>query len=160
MNESTQKLMFSSEKMDWITPRQFFMRLNSDFNFTTDVGATKENALLPDYLGLDNGRDALTSEWGAINFCNPPYGRQIGDWVKKGYFESRDGKLVVMLLPARTDTKWFHDWIFGRAVDIIFVRGRIKFSNSKTGAPFPSMVVVYDERRIHHGTQISTMWAQ
>jgi phage N-6-adenine-methyltransferase len=157
------ELMFSSKWGGWITPRPFFERLDKEFHFTTDVGATKKNALCADYLGLDNGRDALTSEWGERSFCNPPYGRNIGEWVYKAYFESREGKLVVMLLPARTDTKWFHDWIFGRASQIIFIRGRIKFSNSKTGAPFPSMVVVFDpsdNRIFSQGTMFSTMWAQ
>jgi phage N-6-adenine-methyltransferase len=154
--------MFSSEKMDWITPKPFFKILDDEFHFTTDVGATKENALCTNYLGLDNGRNALEDgqSWGEVNYCNPPYGRGIGDWVWKAHFESLEGKIVVMLLPARTDTKWFHDWIFGKASEVRFVRGRIKFSNAKTGAPFPSMVVVYDYRTRHHGTRFSTMWAK
>lgn len=74
-------------------------------------------------------------------FCNPPYGRVIGDWVKKAYEESRNG-LVVMLLPARTDTKWFHEYIYGKA-EIRFLKGRLKFGDSVNSAPFPSMIVVF-----------------
>jgi len=76
-------------------------------------------------------------------FCNPPYGREIGLWVKKAYEESLNGQLIVMLLPARTDTKWFHDYILNKA-EIRFVRGRLKFGDSNNSAPFPSMVVVYN----------------
>ena len=75
-------------------------------------------------------------------WCNPPYGREIGKWVEKAYNESLVGVTVVMLLPARTDTKWFHDYIYGKA-EIRFVRGRLKFGDSKNSAPFPSMVVVF-----------------
>lgn len=79
---------------------------------------------------------------GGTVWCNPPYGREIGKWVEKAYKESLEGVTVVMLLPARTDTKWFHDYIYGKA-EIRFVRGRLKFGDSKNSAPFPSMVVVY-----------------
>ena len=81
------------------------------------------------------------ANWGGA-FCNPPYGREIGLWVKKAYEESEKGQLVVMLLPARTDTKWFHDYILGKA-EIRFVRGRLKFGDSTNSAPFPSMVVIF-----------------
>lgn len=77
-----------------------------------------------------------------IVWCKPPYGREIGKWVEKAYKESLEGATVVMLLPARTDTKWFHDFIYGKA-EIRFVRGRLKFGDSKNSAPFPSMVVVF-----------------
>ena len=77
-------------------------------------------------------------------WCNPPYGREIGKWVKKAYEESLSGKLVVMLIPARTDTKWFHGYIYNKdGVEIRFIKGRLKFGNSQSGAPFPSMVVVF-----------------
>ena len=75
-------------------------------------------------------------------WCNPPYGREIGKWVEKAYNESLAGVTVVMLLPARTDTKWFHDYIYGKA-EIRFVRGRLKFGDSKNSAPFPSMVIIF-----------------
>ena|SRR2546426_994312 len=153
MNRATQKVMFSSGSSEWCTPKPFFKKLDAEFHFTTDVGATKENALCQDYLGLDNGRPALTSDWGTVNFCNPPYGRGIGSWVSKAFLESRKGKIVVMLIPVRTDTKWFHTWILGKASEIRFIRGRLKFSIpqaknkeniGKYSAPFPSMVVVFE----------------
>ena len=76
-------------------------------------------------------------------FCNPPYGRGIGDWVKKSYEESKQPEtVVVMLLPARTDTRWFHDYIYGKA-EIRFVKGRLRFGGCKNAAPFPSMVVIF-----------------
>lgn len=78
-----------------------------------------------------------TSVW-----CNPPYGREIGKWVEKAYNESLNGVTVVMLLPARTDTKWFHEFVYGKT-EIRFLRGRLKFGDSKNSAPFPSMVVIF-----------------
>lgn len=81
---------------------------------------------------------------GGVTFCNPPYGREIGKWVRKAYEESKKGPTVVMLLPARTDTKWFHDYIYGKA-EIRFIRGRLKFGGGENSAPFPSMVVVFQE---------------
>lgn len=75
-------------------------------------------------------------------FCNPPYGKELPKWVKKCYDESRVGTLVVMLIPARTDTKWFHEYIYGKA-EIRFIKGRVKFGDSKNSAPFPSMLVVF-----------------
>lgn len=76
-------------------------------------------------------------------FCNPPYGRKIGEWCRKAYEESqKPGTLVVMLIPARTDTRYFHDWIYGKA-EIRFIKGRLKFGESKNSAPFPSMVAIY-----------------
>lgn len=81
---------------------------------------------------------------GEVVFCNPPYGRKILDWVKKCYKEScKPNTTVVMLIPARTDTRYFHEFIYHRATEIRFIRGRLKFGDGKAPAPFPSMVVVY-----------------
>lgn len=81
-------------------------------------------------------------------FVNPPYGREIGNWVEKAFRTNEEhGNLVVMLLPARTDTKWFHEYIYHKA-EIRFIRGRLKFGNSKNAAPFPSMVVIYNRKGI------------
>ena len=88
-------------------------------------------------------QDGLHQPWDGIVWCNPPYGREIGKWVQKAYDENRrENNYIVMLLPARTDTKWFHDYILGKA-EVRFVRGRLKFGGSKNSAPFPSMVVVF-----------------
>jgi len=74
-------------------------------------------------------------------YCNCPYGREISKWVKKAYEENKKGVFVVMLLPARTDTKWFHDYIYNQH-EIRFIKGRLKFNDGKQSAPFPSMLVI------------------
>ena len=141
------KVLFSSEKMDWCTPQAFFDRLDGEFHFVLDAAATKENAKCQRFFTPDD--DALAQSWncGGAVFCNPPYGRAIGRWCKKAWEESREMRNpVVMLIPARTDTRYFHDYIYGKA-EVRFVRGRLKFEdekgNAKANAPFPSMVVVW-----------------
>ena len=143
------RALLSSSGLEWCTPQDFFENLDAEFNFTLDAAATNENALCAEYFTKD--RDALTRPWnpktGAV-FCNPPYGREIGKWVKKAHDEAQEhGITVVMLLPARTDTSYFHDYIYGKA-QIRFLRGRLRFTDSLGReywpAPFPSMVVVYN----------------
>jgi len=135
--------MFSSEKDNWETPQVFFDKLNSNFHFTLDAAATKENTKCGEYL-----TNALTEKWTGRVFCNPPYGRTItGLFVQKAVLEHRLGnaELIVMLLPARTDTKWFHTYIYNKA-EIRFLKGRLKFEMggvSKDAAPFPSMLAIY-----------------
>lgn len=135
---------FSSKTDDWSTPQELFDELNREFGFTLDVASTKENAKCKRFFTKDSGirgNGGLDWSWnGEIVWCNPPYGREIGKWVKKAS-EARGG-LVVMLIPARTDTKWFHDHILGKA-EIRFIKGRLKFGGSKNSAPFPSMVVIF-----------------
>jgi len=135
--------LFSSAQDEWETPDDLFKKLDEEFHFTLDVCATKENAKCPAYFSKEiNG---LKQPWYPHTcFMNPPYGRQIGDWVRKALFSSLRGTTVVCLLPARTDTKWFHDYIYGKA-EIRFLKGRVKFSyKGKSGpAPFPSMIVIY-----------------
>lgn len=134
--------MFSSKRTDWETPQDFYNLLNEEFEFTLDPASTKENHKCEKYF--TQAEDGLVKSWrGETVFCNPPYGRGIRAWVEKGYLESMDkDTTVVMLLPARTDTMWFHDYIYEKS-EIRFLRGRLKFGDSKTGAPFPSMVVIY-----------------
>ena len=134
MNE---KVMFSSQTDLWETPQDFFNKLNEEFCFETDVCALPENAKCKKFYSPDE--NGLSKKWGGICWCNPPYGRKIGEWVKKA---SESKATVVMLLPARTDTKWFHDYIYNKA-EIRFIKGRLKFGNSKNSAPFPSMVVIF-----------------
>jgi site-specific DNA-methyltransferase (adenine-specific) len=128
--------------MTWATPQDFFDRLNEEFHFTLDPCATERTAKCKRYYTPEV--DGLKQDWGGETvFCNPPYGREIGLWVKKCYDESRKpGTVVVMLTPARTDTAWFHDWVYHKA-EVRFVRGRLKFGGSTNSAPFPSMVVVF-----------------
>ena len=136
-------VMFSSETDLWSTPQDFFDELDKEFNFTLDPCATSENAKCDKYYTVvENG---LNQDWqGHTVFCNPPYGKVIKDWVKKCYEESlKPNTTVVMLIPARTDTSYFHDYIYRKAREIRFIRGRLKFGNAKNSAPFPSMVVVF-----------------
>lgn len=144
--------LLSSKKMDWCTPQDFFDHLNEEFGFVLDAAATDKTAKCPLYYTPET--DGLSQSWdrGGAVFCNPPYGREIGKWVKKAYEEARGGgDAVVLLIPARTDTTYFHDYIYGKA-EIRFVRGRLRFTddegNAGDPAPFPSMVVIYNGERV------------
>ena len=141
-------VMFSSKTNDWSTPQDFFEELNTEFQFTLDPCADKYNHKCEKYYTEED--DGLLQDWGGeIVFCNPPYGKAIKDWVRKAYIEGcKPNTTVVMLIPARTDTTYFHDYIYHEAKEIRFIRGRLKFGNSKNAAPFPSMVVVYRGPRI------------
>ena len=137
------KVMFSSATDMWTTPQAFFDKLNAEFGFTLDPCALPSNAKCTKYYTpTDNG---LLQDWqGEIVFCNPPYGRAIYDWVRKCSEEaSKPNTTIVLLTPARTDTRWFHEFIYHKAKEIRFVKGRLKFGNAQTAAPFPSMVVVF-----------------
>ena len=141
-------LMFSSKTCEWATPQEFFDRLNAEFKFTLDPCASAENHKCDKYY--TKAEDGLIQDWsGETVFCNPPYGREIGRWVCKCFHEVFDGKCpcAVMLLPARTDTRWFHDYIYNKA-EIRFIPGRLKFNSQKNSAPFPSMVVVFQQSEI------------
>jgi site-specific DNA-methyltransferase (adenine-specific) len=161
--------MFSSKSGSWETPKSFFAKLYYKHKFTTDVGASKKNALCKDYLGLDNGRDALTSSWGAVNFCNPPYGRGIRDWIDRAINEAEQQKIVVMLLPSRTGSQWFYRLI-QKASNLDFVIGRLQFTvdgkpilnkqGHPTSAPFDSIVVTLDYRTLHEGLQVGWISAK
>ena len=135
-------LMFSSKTDLWSTPWNFFEKLNDEFHFTLDPCSTHENAKCYKHFTIEE--DGLLQDWGnEVVFCNPPYGRQIKDWVKKAYEESqKDNTTVVMLIPARTDTIYFHEYIYHKA-EIRFIKGRLKFGDAKNAAPFPSMVVIF-----------------
>ena len=134
--------VFSSTTDLWATPQDFFDELNEEFEFTLDPCATPDNAKCAKFFTKE--QDGLKQDWtGERVFCNPPYGRAIGAWVKKCHDEAQKGTLVVMLIPARTDTSYFHDYIYHKA-EIRFIRGRLKFGGASQGAPFPSMVVIYN----------------
>lgn len=130
---------FLSQSNEWATPQDFFDRLNEEFRFTLDAAATPENAKCDRFFTVnDNG---LTQSWkGERVWLNPPYGREIGKWIEKASTEPSE--LTVMLIPARTDTKAWHEHIFGKA-EIRFVRGRLKFGGGQANAPFPSAVIVF-----------------
>lgn len=134
--------MFSSASDEWATPQDFFDKLNEEFGFTLDPCANAENRKCAQYFTKE--QNGLAQDWGTERvYCNPPYGRGIGEWVAKC---SRHNGLAVMLIPARTDTKWFHEYVYQRPnVEIRFVKGRLKFGNSSNSAPFPSMVIVFNK---------------
>lgn len=139
MNET----LFSSKRHDWETPQAFFDELDREFHFTLDPCATPETAKCEKFFtAKENGLD---QNWGGETvFCNPPYGRELPKWIEKCAKESKHAK-VVMLIPARTDTRAFHEFIYGKA-EIRFLKGRLKFrvdGKEEYPAPFPSMVVVF-----------------
>lgn len=142
--------MFSSKSMDWSTPQSFFDSLNKEFSFSLDPCADATNHKCEKYFTKED--DGLRQSWkGETVFCNPPYGRAIKNWVKKCSEEAQQpNTTVVLLIPARTDTKYFHDYIYQKPnVEIRFLRGRLKFGDGKHSAPFPSMVVIF-----RHGGKI------
>ena len=137
------EVMFSSKTDLWETPQDLFDKLDREFHFDLDVCALPENAKCERYY--TPVQDGLSQTWTGVCWCNPPYGRQIGKWVRKALFSSFSGATVVMLLPARTDTKWFHEFILHRA-EVRFLPGRIRFYAGGAEidrAPFPSMLVIY-----------------
>lgn len=123
------KILFSSASIHWATPKELYRALNQEFNFNDDP--------CPMY-----GNGGLTREWGERTYCNPPYGRKIGEWLAKGYEQALKGKLVVFLIPSRTDTKWWHDYVM-KAQEIRFLKGRLKFGNACNSAPFPSCIAIF-----------------
>ena len=131
------EVMFSSKTDMWATPQDLFDELNAEFHFETDVCAIPENAKCDKFYTPDI--DGLKQEWTGNCWCNPPYGREIGKWVKKA---AKSKAMTVMLIPARTDTKWFHDYIYNKA-EIRFIKGRLKFGGAQNSAPFPSMICVF-----------------
>lgn len=135
--------LFSSDKDDWETPQDFFDQLHAEFRFTLDPAADEHNRKCERYY--TKAQDGLSQDWnGHTVFVNPPYGRNTTErWVEKAYRESRKrDTTIVMLLPARTDTRWFHDFILGKA-EVRFVKGRLKFDGGTSSAPFPSMLVIF-----------------
>jgi phage N-6-adenine-methyltransferase len=130
---------FSSKTDMWATPQAFFDKYNEIYKFDIDVCAIAENAKCQKYFTPEE--NGLSQEWTGNCWMNPPYGREIKKWVKKAYESSLDGATVVCLLPARTDTAWWHDYCINGKIE--FIRGRLKFGNAKTSAPFPSAVVTF-----------------
>lgn len=136
------KGLFSSANSEWSTPQEFFDKLNDEFHFTLDPCASPNSAKCNKYYTPSD--DGLIQDWGGeVVFCNPPYGREIANWVRKCREESwKPNTKVVMLVPARTDTQWFHQHIYNKA-EIRFIKGRLRFGGGSTPAPFPSMIVIF-----------------
>jgi len=123
------KIPMTSLRQDWRTPKAFYQALNAEFNFDYDPCPPEADF------------DGLTLEWGRCNFVNPPFDK-IAQWIKKGYEEWKLGQTVVFLIPARTDTKWWHDYCM-EATEIRFIKGRLHYDDSKHPAPFPSCIVIF-----------------
>ena len=126
--------LFTSARGDWKTPKVLYQALNAEFHFDHDPCPTMPKT------------DGLESDWGSVSFVNPPYGKEITKWIQKGYQENLKGKTVVFLLPSRTDTKWWHDYVM-KAEEIRFIRGRLKFDDQKNSAPFPSAIAVFRKKK-------------
>lgn len=130
---------FRSETADWSTPQDLFDTLNDEFKFTLDVCATAKNAKCPLYYTIQ--QDGLAQHWTGTCWCHPPYGRGIERWIRKAYESSQMGATVVLLIPAHTDTRYWHDWVVRG--ETRFVKGRLRFSDSKSAAPHASVIVVF-----------------
>ena len=124
------KVHFSSQRLDWKTPKAVYQILDAEFSFNHDPCPVKPII------------DGLKSEWGGRNYVNPPYGRELPKWIKKGFEQWKKGKTVVFLIPSRTDTQWWHEYCM-KATEIRFIKGRLKFDDQNNSAPFPSAIVIF-----------------
>ena len=142
------KELFTSNKQNWETPKELFDKLNSEFNFELDAAASDENHKCENYFTEE--QNALEQDWSKYNsiFINPPYDSKLQtDFLKKAYeTNKKHGTTIVLLIPSRTDTARWHEYIFDKA-DVRFLRGRIKFEVDgvphKDPAPFPSAIIIY-----------------
>lgn len=141
------KGLFTSNTDEWATPQSLFDELDKTFHFTVDVCASPENAKCSKYFTKET--DGLKQDWGGgVIWCNPPYGREIGKWVERC---ANHLGLAVMLVPARTDTRWWHDYIYENpCASVHFVKGRIRFGDGKSPAPFPSAIVVFTNTKLEY----------
>jgi len=130
----TNRGLFTSARKNWKTPKMFYKALDAEFSFDFDP------------CPVNHVFNGLKIEWGERNYVNPPYGREIGKWIKKGFEEAQKGKTVVFLVPSRTDTQWWHDYVM-KASEIRFIKGRLKFDDQTNSAPFPSAIVVFRRRK-------------
>lgn len=142
------KGLMSSNSNEWATPEKIFNELNKEFNFTLDPCSTHRNAKCKKHYTIEE--NGLIQDWSKdVVFCNPPYGKEICKWVEKAFTECKKGATVVLLIPARTDTRYFHQFIY-KQHEIRFIKGRLKFidefGNEGKAAPFPSMIVVMKAR--------------
>ena len=152
------KALFSTGNQEHETPQDLYDQLHREFGFDLDPASTEANHKAVNYFTKED--DGLSKDWtvfgngymGGRVYCNPPYGREIGKWVAKARqeVESGNARIVVMLLPARTDTRWFHDYIWDlknhkpqSGVEIRFLKGRLQFQRTKSSAPFPSMIIIF-----------------
>jgi phage N-6-adenine-methyltransferase len=132
---------FSSDKMDWETPDDLFKKLDQEFHFTLDVCATKHNKKCKRFFSPED--DGLSQDWsGEVCWMNPPYGREIKRWVDKAYTTTCSECICVCLLPVRSDTQWWHNFVM-KSAEIRFLTKRLSFQGSNNKAPFPAVIVVF-----------------
>lgn len=143
------KVLYSSESEVWETPKDIFDKLDTEFHFDIDVCALPSNAKCTTFFTPE--QDGLKQKWKGVCWMNPPYGRNIGEWMRKAL---ESNTTVVCLVPARTDTKWWHDYAM-KASEIRFVKGRLKFGDSKNSAPFPSAIIVFG--KTHKDLKVCSM---
>lgn len=145
------KALFTRRRADWETPPELFRKLDREFGFTLDVCATPANAKCPTFYTAE--QDGLQQPWTGVVWCNPPFGRDVDRWLSKARRASNDGATVVVLVPARTDTEWWHQEVepacrVGTA-DVRFIRGRVPFvraDGERSRSPFPSALIIYRPR--------------
>jgi phage N-6-adenine-methyltransferase len=156
-----QNVHFQSSNKEWETPRNFYEQYAEEFNIHLDVCATAQNAKCKAFF--DKKTNGLRADWSIVNdlgfyhpscWMNPPYGRGIENWVKKAHDESLKGVTTIALLPARTDTSWFHNYIYNK-YEVRFLKGRIKFVDAPSSAPFPSMIVIFSAKKEN---RINRIW--
>lgn len=142
---------FSSATDVWATPQGLFDELNAEFGFSLDVCALPDNAKCSNFYTPE--QDGLQQPWVGTCWMNPPYGRHIGKWVRKARLSARDGAVVVCLVPARTDTQWWHQHVT-KATEVRFIQGRLRFGNAQSSAPFPSAIVVFGSKAKPDGVRV------
>lgn len=136
------------DREDWGTPQPLFDKLNAEFGFDLDVAASHNNAKCATYY--TEAEDGLTLPWTGTVWCNPPYGKQIANWIRKGYEAALSGATVVYLIPSRTDAGWWHEYVWDNVnnrpkpwAEVRFIPKRVKYAGAKYNAPFPSAVVIF-----------------
>jgi len=137
------KALFSSDRHDWETPAELFNELNAEFGFEIDVCAMAENTKCSHFFSPE--QDGLKQSWRGTCWMNSPYGSALPQWMAKAYTASLEGATVVCLVPARTDTRWWHD--FAMRGEIRLIRGRVRFGQAPSGAPFPSAIIIFRPKR-------------
>lgn len=132
--------LFMSNKDDWETPKDLYESLNNEFHFNLDPCCSKDTAKCSSFYTIED--DGLCKRWEGNVFMNPPYGRQIVNWIKKAKEESNNGATVVCLVPARTDTKWWHNYCM-KSTEIRLLTRRLTFEGANNKATFPAAIIVF-----------------
>lgn len=146
MPKGVRAMSVRSMREDWGTPRSVFDPLHAEFQFTLDAAATAENAMVPTHFTPED--DALTRDWSGRVWLNPPYGaRNLDRWMQKAWRESSFCEVIVCLVPAYTGQPWWHRWVVGKASEIRWIKGKLRFVGAPSCATFPSCIVIYRPSR-------------